>query len=136
MNVLVEPTAHICLRLFDGALQEFEPTKHNIDVMHIEKNICESLLKFVCGDKDTGAMRADLQQKDICPHLWLREDPKNSNAFLKYQAPYCCTDTEWTKFIARLTSLRMPTGYASSFRKLVKDNNLAFRRMKSHDYHV
>lgn len=136
INVVMYIVDDTEMLILDWALQEFEPTKHNIDVMHIEKNICESLLKFLSGEKDTGAVRSDLQAKNIRPHLWLREDPRRHNVFLKFQAPYCCTVTEWSIFLARLSSLRTPTGYASSFKKFVKDKKLAFGKMKSHDFHV
>lgn len=115
-------------------LQEFEPSKHNVDVMHIEKNVTESLLKFISGEKDTGSVRLDLQEKGIRPHLWLKPHSNKANAFMKYQAPYVCTGAEWKIFLSRLSSLRVPSGYAGAFKKHVKNKKLG--SMKTHDYHV
>lgn len=115
-------------------MQEFDPSKHNVDVMHIEKNICESLLKFLSGEKDTGAVRADLQQKGIRPHLWLKPHASNPNVLLKFQAPYVCTQVEWKTLLSRLSSLRVPSGYAGAFSKHVQNKKLG--SMKTHDYHV
>ena len=33
-----------------------------LDVMHIEKNIAESVLKFLFGEKDSAESRRDLQE--------------------------------------------------------------------------
>jgi hypothetical protein len=41
--------------------------------MHIEKNICESLLKFLFGINDTAACRRDMEEERIKPHLWVKE---------------------------------------------------------------
>ena len=50
-------------------MQEFEPNKHNIDVMHIEKNVCENLIRFLSGEKDTMAVQNDLEQRGIRSNL-------------------------------------------------------------------
>jgi Domain of unknown function (DUF4218) len=115
-------------------LQEFDHSKHNVDVMHIEKNVTESLLKFLSGEKDTGAVRMDLEQKGIRPDLWLKCQSNQANVLLKYQAPYVCIGLEWKTFLTRLASLRVPSGYAGAFKKHV--NNKKLGSMKTHDYHV
>ena len=48
------------------------PVRHVLDVMHIEKNIGESVLKFLFGEKDTQESRRDLQQMGLRRDLWLR----------------------------------------------------------------
>lgn len=114
--------------------QEFQPSKHNIDVMHIEKNVCESVLKYLCGEKDTSSVRLDLEQRGIKPHLWLRPHPNRADVLIKYQAPYVLTDAEWKQFVTRLCSLKVPSNYGSAFKKHVMNRKLG--SMKSHDYHV
>ena len=37
------------------------PIKHVLDVMHVEKNVAESVLKFLFGEKDTLESQRDLQ---------------------------------------------------------------------------
>ncbi len=115
-------------------LQECDPRKHTIDVMHIEKNICDSLLKFLSGEKDSNAVRNDMQARGIRPNLWLQPQQGNPNVVLKYHAPYVCTPPEWNTFLSRLSAVRVPTGYAGAFAKHVRENKLG--SMKTHDFHV
>jgi Domain of unknown function (DUF4218) len=53
---------------------------------------------------------------------------------LKYHAPYVCTPLEWKTVLGRLSSLRVPSGYAGAFAKHVHNQKLG--SMKTHDYHV
>ena len=52
--------------------------RHNIDVMHIEKNICENLIGTILNmegkTKDTLNARLDLQDLNIKEELHLRKD--------------------------------------------------------------
>ena len=52
--------------------------RHNLDVMHIEKNICESLIGIILNiigkTKDTVKARLDLKDLGIKEELQLRED--------------------------------------------------------------
>jgi len=52
--------------------------RHNLDVMHIEKNICEALigtiLNIVGKTKDTIKARLDLEDLGIKEELQFRED--------------------------------------------------------------
>lgn len=47
--------------------------RHNLDVMHIEKNVCESVVGTLLGidgkNKDTLKARADLEELNIWPKL-------------------------------------------------------------------
>lgn len=104
--------------------------------MHIEKNICESLLRFLSGDKDTVAVRQDLKNRGIRSHLWVTRHESRADVYLKYRAPYCCTGPEWQTFLLRLSKLKTPSGYSSAFKKHVKGSKLAFGSMKTHDYHI
>jgi hypothetical protein len=49
--------------------------RHSIDVMHVEKNVCESLLGTLLNTngetRDHGHARADLKKMRIRPELWL-----------------------------------------------------------------
>jgi hypothetical protein len=51
-------------------LQEL-PICHTLDIMHIEKNICDSILKFLLGEKDTPAVQEDFRECGISRRLWL-----------------------------------------------------------------
>jgi hypothetical protein len=49
--------------------------RHSIDVMHIEKNVCESLIGTLLNmnekTRDHGHARADLKKIEIRQELWL-----------------------------------------------------------------
>jgi hypothetical protein len=55
---------------------------HSINVMHIEKNVCESLLRTLLNtDEKTrnhGHARADLKKIEIRPELWLDDSIKET----------------------------------------------------------
>lgn len=46
-----------------------------LDVMHIEKNIAEFVLKFLFGEKDTIDSQRDLHEITQKWELWLRHRP-------------------------------------------------------------
>ena len=47
------------------------PVRQLLDVMHCEKNVCDNILKTLLGEKDSPAVRIDLQNRGICPQMWL-----------------------------------------------------------------
>jgi hypothetical protein len=55
---------------------------HSIDVMHIQKNVCESLLKTLLNTdrktKNHVHARADLKKMGIRPELWLDDSVKGT----------------------------------------------------------
>jgi hypothetical protein len=42
--------------------------QHTLDVMHVEKNICESFVRTLFGQKDTIKVRRDMEVEGICQH--------------------------------------------------------------------
>ncbi|CAM6128101.1 unnamed protein product [Calypogeia fissa] len=114
--------------------REFKPSKHNLDVMHVEKNICESVCSWLCGEKDTVAVRQDLKARGIRQHLWLKPHPNQDGRFLQYKAPYVMSEDDWKIFVSRLGRLKFPSGYAADFKKHLKKKKLG--SMKTHDFHV
>lgn len=100
--------------------------------MHVEKNIAESVLKFLFGDKDSPESRRDMEQLGMRRELWLR--PKaNRQAFVKPHAPYVFTEAEKKMFIEEVSGICTPTGYGSALGKHLKKSK--FQGLKSHDYH-
>lgn len=109
------------------------PIRHVLDVMHIEKNIAEYVLKFLFGEKDTTESRKDLQEMGIRREFWLR--PKaNRQQFVKPHAPYVLSDAEKKIFIDEVSAIRTPTGYASALGKHLSKSR--FMGLKSHDFHI
>ncbi|XP_004289512.1 PREDICTED: uncharacterized protein LOC101304430 [Fragaria vesca subsp. vesca] len=60
--------------------------RHNLDVMHIEKNVCGSVLGTILNlkhkKKDTPKARVDLKMISIRPQLWLVESKKTKKAIM------------------------------------------------------
>ena len=100
--------------------------------MHVEKNIAESVLKFLFGEKDTPESRRDLEEVGARRELWLRPRA-NRQRFFKPQAPYVFTDAEKKLFMDEVSSIRTPTGYGSALGKHLKKEK--FNGLKSHDFH-
>ncbi len=42
---------------------------HTLDVMHVEENICESLVRTFFGQKDIIKVKWDMEVEGICQHL-------------------------------------------------------------------
>ncbi|KAH7841811.1 hypothetical protein Vadar_034558 [Vaccinium darrowii] len=86
--------------------------RHNLDVMHIEKNIMEILLGTLLNTegktKDNVKARMDLELMGIRKELHLQ----------------------------RASSIKLPDGYASNFSRCVNVKEGKISGMKSHDYHV
>ena len=62
-----------------------------MDVMHVEKNIAENILKTLFGEKDSPSVRVDMQNRNIRRHLWLRRvNDREQQAYIP-DAPYVLT---------------------------------------------
>ena len=111
--------------------------KHNLDVMHIEKNICDSLLGTLMGDphksKDTDNARRDLQNLGIRSELHLYED---GNKLMKPAAEYTFSEANRRKFCRFVRSVKFPDGFAANLSKNVAQNDSRIVGLKSHDCHV
>jgi hypothetical protein len=108
-----------------------------MDVMHIEKNICESilgtLLQIPSKSKDGEKARLDLQ------HMGIPEDHhpliKNDKYTLPWTLYYLGND-EKTYLCKFLEGAKMSDGYASCFKRLVDVKACKVFGGKTHDCHV
>ncbi|KAJ9542126.1 hypothetical protein OSB04_028632 [Centaurea solstitialis] len=110
--------------------------KHNLDVMHIEKNVCDSLLgTLLMNDKskDTANARIDLENLKIRKPLWLK---KRGNKFFKPQPKYSFTDVDRKLFCQFIKGIKLPDGFGSNISKKVTDNDTNIAGLKSHDCHI
>ncbi|XP_057986691.1 uncharacterized protein LOC131171237 [Hevea brasiliensis] len=109
--------------------------RHNLDVMHIEKNVFENIFNTVMNvegkTKDNAKSREDL--KEFCHRPELERDmatgkyPKASYTLDKQSKAVLC---EWLK------NLRFPDGYVSNMGRCIDMRKLKLFGMKSHDCHV
>jgi hypothetical protein len=107
---------------------------HNIDVMHPECNIGETILStckaFADKTKDNHKARKDLAQLCNRPSLEL----KSSDG--KPRAPFCLKPKERKEVLIWLQNLKFPNGYAVGFRRAVNLESGKQSGVKSHDYHI
>nr|XP_016473713.1 PREDICTED: uncharacterized protein LOC107795561 [Nicotiana tabacum] len=111
--------------------------RHNLDVMHIEKNVCENILGTILNvkgkTKDTIKARLDLQAKNIRKEL---HPIKNGE---KYELPttyYTLSPYEKNIFLRFLKNLKVPDGYSSNISQCVNTEDCKISGIKSHDCHV
>ncbi|XP_019156907.1 PREDICTED: uncharacterized protein LOC109153494 [Ipomoea nil] len=111
--------------------------RHCLDVMHIEKNVCDiiigTLLNIQGKTKDGIKARKDMVVMGIREKLAPQEMGKRA-----YLPPACHTlsKKEKTSFCACLNGVKVPSGYSSNIKKLVSMKDLKLVGMKSHDCHV
>jgi hypothetical protein len=112
--------------------------RHNLDVMHIEKNFFDNIFNTVMNvkgrTKDNEKARKDLAL--ICKRNDLLLVKQANGKFLKPRANYTLT-TEEAKSVCRwVKDLKMPDGYCSNLARCADVNNGRMQGMKSHDCHV
>ena len=122
---------------FELPLRESLLVRHNLDVMHIEKNIFESLLGTLlelegkC--KDGEKARLDLQ------HLGIRKDQHLVLEKGKYTLPpalYTLGMDDKQTLCKCLHCVKFPDGYAANIRRCVDINGCKISGLKTHDLHV
>lgn len=115
--------------------------------MHCEKNVSQSMLGFLLGEKDTIAIRRDMEEasessnngtnarppRQHTPELHLRP-LGTSGRYFKPHAPYVLPANDRGRFINLISSIKTPTGYAGQLGKHIGQKRLG--GLKSHDYHV
>ncbi|KAG2405345.1 uncharacterized protein HKW66_Vig0046000 [Vigna angularis] len=111
--------------------------RHCIDVMHVEKNVCDSvigtLLNVKGKSKDGIKARQDLADMGIRSELHPQIIGRRT-----YLPPACHTLSKKEKqsFCNCLRSVKVPQGYSSNISNLVSMQDLKLVGLKSHDCHV
>jgi hypothetical protein len=109
---------------------------HSIDVMHVEKNVCKSLLRTLFKTdrktRDHGHARANLKKMGIRPELWLDDSVKGTEL-----SKTCITLSKHEEFYGFLKNVKVPFGYLTNVSRLISFLDLKVALdMKSHDYHI
>lgn len=112
--------------------------RHNIDVMHTEKNVCDNILNTLLGmdgkSKDNLNSRLDLQEMNIRPEL--HPVKINDTEWEIPMAVFNLTNEERTIFCKVFHDLQVPDGYGSNISRNVKLKERKFVGLKSHDCHM
>ncbi|KAL0337733.1 UNVERIFIED_CONTAM: hypothetical protein Scaly_2048400 [Sesamum calycinum] len=109
--------------------------RHNLDVMHIEKNVCDNILGTLMNisgkTKDNKRARRDLMDKGLKPNLHLQGESEDMPP-----ASYTLSHDQKKIFCDFLSSVKFPDGFASNISRCVKEKELTISGLKSHDCHV
>ncbi|XP_035842109.1 uncharacterized protein LOC118488833 [Helianthus annuus] len=122
---------------FDAFSREHLQVRHCLDVMHIEKNVCESLLGLLLNipgkTKDGINVRKDMQEMGIREGLHPVPHPKG---FFLPPAYYTMSNKEKRMFCECLHGIKVPSSYSANIKRLVSLKDSKLLGMKSHDCHV
>nr|CAH66686.1 OSIGBa0097A15.1 [Oryza sativa] len=113
--------------------------RHCIDLMHVEKNVCDSLLGLLLNmpakTKDGLNACLDLQEINIRSELQPVTDEKTGRVYLP-PACYTLSKDEKIAMLSCLADIKVPSGYCARISKNVKLEDLKLVGMKSHNCHV
>ncbi|KAI5349871.1 hypothetical protein L3X38_002762 [Prunus dulcis] len=111
--------------------------RHNLDVMHVEKNVFDTLVGTILDiegkTKDTIKARLDLERMGIRRGLWMNRDSDKARRDLAFFSMKPNDKKEFLKFVS---SVKFPDGYASNIARCVNVDGGKFTGLKSHDCHV
>ncbi|XP_059638709.1 uncharacterized protein LOC132280982 [Cornus florida] len=122
---------------FELPYWEVLPIRHNLDVMHIEKNVCESILGTLLNIK--GKSKDELKARMDLVEMGIRCDLHPKEKGNKYHLPpaiHILMKEEKVKFCKRLKQLKLPDGYSSNIGQRVALDECKITGLKSHDCHV
>ncbi|KAF5481244.1 hypothetical protein F2P56_001912 [Juglans regia] len=112
--------------------------RHNLDVMHIEKNVVDNILGTLLNidskSKDNLQARLDLKEMGLRPEL--HPIPKASNKTYLPPASFTMSNVEKDDLLSIIKNVKMPDGYASNVSRCVKSRKRTIEGMKSHDGHI
>nr|KYP73946.1 hypothetical protein KK1_006607 [Cajanus cajan] len=112
--------------------------RHNLDVMHIEKNFFDNIFNTVMNvsgkTKDNEKARKDLALYCRRPDLELKS--LVNGKMLKPKANYSLTTIEAKLVCSWIKDLKMPDGYSSNLARCADVDKGRVHGMKSHDCHV
>ncbi|OMO52139.1 Zinc finger, CCHC-type [Corchorus capsularis] len=124
--------------LFELDYWQHNLLRHNLDVMHIEKNVCENIVATILNvdgkSKDNLNSRLDLVAMGIRHELHPQLLPNG-----KTRIPPACygmSKDEKDVFCTVLKNIKVPDGYASNILRCVNAKERKLSSLKSHDYHI
>ncbi|KAL3650075.1 hypothetical protein CASFOL_006478 [Castilleja foliolosa] len=111
--------------------------RHCLDVMHIEKNICESLLGTLLNvrGKTKDGINARLDMVEMGIRNELKPEKVGNRSYLP-PACYTLSKKEKVLFCKFFQDIKVPSGFSSNVKSLVNMNELKLQGMKSHDCHI
>jgi hypothetical protein len=111
--------------------------RHNYDVMHIEKNICESLMATILNipgkTKDTIKAWLDLKDLGIKKEMQFRE---TGDSCQMPHARYTLSKEQKKALCDFLRKVKFPDGFASNNSRCLNADGTKVQGLKTHDCHI
>ena len=111
--------------------------RHFLDVMHIEKNVFESVIGTLLNIK--GKSKDDLKAREDMVEMGIRTElgpvKKGRRTYLP-PAAFTLSRKEKKILCKFLSEVKVPEGYSSDIRRLVSMKDLKLKSLKTHDCHV
>ncbi|XP_074364111.1 uncharacterized protein LOC141704847 [Apium graveolens] len=113
--------------------------RHFIDLMHVQKNVFDSIIGTMLGvkgkTKDGLSARQDMVEMGIREELSPAQKHGKSTPYLP-SAAHTLSKDEKRVLLQTLHSIKVPEGYSSNMKRLVSLSDLKLKNLKSHDCHV
>ncbi|XP_075084789.1 uncharacterized protein LOC142168035 [Nicotiana tabacum] len=114
--------------------------RHNLDFMHIEKNICDNIIYTLLHDKskskDNINARKDLREMGIRRDLWPDDSGKYYLAVFSLMTDNKKKLDTKKSFLTTLKNIKVPDGYSSNISSCVDLVQKKIFGLKSHDCHI
>jgi hypothetical protein len=118
---------------------QYNVLRHNLDVMHIEKNVCDNIIFTLLNQegksKDNYKAREDLVDMRIRSMLHPEPSPNNSKMLLP-RACYQMTTKQKDAFLSVLKNIKAPDECSSNISRCVHVKQRKIFGLKSYDCHV
>ncbi|XP_004513620.1 uncharacterized protein [Cicer arietinum] len=118
---------------------QYNVLRHNLDVMHIEKNVCDNIIGTLLNQegksKDNYKARADLVDMGIRSMLHPQPSPNITTTRLP-RACYQMTNKEKESFLSILKNVKTPDECSSNIPRCVHVKQHKMFGLKSYDCHV
>ncbi|KAM7462582.1 hypothetical protein LguiA_030703 [Lonicera macranthoides] len=114
--------------------------RHTLDVMHIEKNVCDNVFGTVLGlgrkTKDDAKACSTLEKMGIRKKLRATKGFGSSSKPMLPPAPYTIPPEYRINVFEWIADVKYPRGYAGSLKNKVNLDDKKFYGLKTHDCHV
>ncbi|KAI5351285.1 hypothetical protein L3X38_004176 [Prunus dulcis] len=138
---MVENGDRVCWKkksiFFDLEYWKYLPVRHALDVMHIEKNVCDSiigtLLEIPGKNKDGIAARLDLLNMGVKTDLQPEYGERRTRL---PHGPWNLSRAEKREVCNSFYGMKVPEGYSSNIKNLVSLQDSRLLGLKSHDCHT
>ncbi|KAI5328207.1 hypothetical protein L3X38_027604 [Prunus dulcis] len=138
---MVENGDRVCWKkksiFFDLEYWKYLPVRHALDVMHIEKNVCDSiigtLLEIPGKNKDGIAARLDLLNMGVKTDFQPEYGERRTRL---PPGPWNLSRAEKREVCNSFYGMKVPEGYSSNIKNLVSLQDSRLLGLKSHDCHT